>query len=126
MITATGLVFLGKTRPIASTTASGEFQLVLLVMDDIGPLQREPWRVVWVGEQARAWWHLHADGAVAGTPLQAHLTHLRAHDASRYGRPEIHAHVQSLALAPRRAPPQAPASTGASKTTPQPAHSAGA
>lgn len=103
MMAATGLLFLARSRPLANKTSAGEFQLTLLTYAETGGRTRDPWRVVWVGAAAAAWWQQHGDSLQPGQPLDAEVSAVRIHAADgRNAVPEVHAHVQRLALAPWR------------------------
>ncbi len=99
---AAGILFLGATRPLASTAADGSFQLTLLVMDRQGPHRVEPWRVTWTGDAARAWWGRHGAALAKGQPLALELMGLRTYINGRFGGAETHATVLSCELAPKR------------------------
>lgn len=96
-------MFKGRERPQAGNAADGTFVLTLRVMDNIGGNGRESWLLTWAGEDARAWWIAHGASLEAGQPLQVQATRIRAFAHPRSGA-EIHAQVQSLALAPKRYP----------------------
>ncbi|MES2888674.1 MAG: hypothetical protein V4739_11755 [Pseudomonadota bacterium] len=97
---AEGIMFLGKTRPTATTAADGTFQLLLLVMDPIGTYQREPWRITWAGEEARAFWEASQHALTPGQPLRVKASHMQAFQ-QRHIAPEIHARALLIELAPR-------------------------
>jgi hypothetical protein len=99
---ATGMLFLNRTKPIANTLPDGRFQLMLFALDRIAPHQVEPWVLIWVGNAAQAFWLEHRAALLPGTALQVHSQRVRSF-VVRGCAPEIHAHVQSLQLAPARA-----------------------
>lgn len=55
---AKGILFLNRTRPVASTTPAGEFQLVLSALHRISERQAELWQVRYIGQAAKALWDL--------------------------------------------------------------------
>lgn len=93
-------LFLARERPQVTKTASGAFQLSMLTMDPLQAGLREPWRLFWSGDEAKAWWDAHGNQMQAGQPLHVHATHLQAFQTGRS--PEIHARVLALSLAPWR------------------------
>lgn len=97
----TGILILSKTRPLAGPVAGGVFQLQLFAFDRQGPLQVEPWRLVWTGEAAHRTWLASAAKFTPGTPLQVTAERARAHQCGRAGA-EIVAHVISCEIAPQR------------------------
>ena len=98
----TGLLFLGKTRPLAGLASDGAFQLQLFTLDRIGPHQVEPWRLLWSGPAAQHFYETHgADGPGAGTALRVHCSNARAHQGGRAGA-EIVAHIVACDIAPKR------------------------
>lgn len=98
-----GIAFLGHARPEIKTTASGQYQLTLLLMAEISPRRREAWRVTWTGDAARAFWTDNHPLLVPGQPIRAVLERARSHaTSSKPPQSETHADVVSLALAPRR------------------------
>ena len=101
---ATGLLYIGRTpRPVASTDASGRFQLIFDAIDCLGQHAKESWTLVWTGAAAQAFWNANREALhTPGQPLRVTVSHLRAHVAGRV--PGIHAHVLTCELAPRRAP----------------------
>lgn len=50
----TGMLFLSKARPSAGKDSKGEFTLQFFAVDRIGPYLVEPWRLLWTGPQAQA------------------------------------------------------------------------
>lgn len=100
----TGLLFIGKTRPLAGTASNGTFQLQLFVLDRQGPHQIEPWRLLWSGPDAQRFHAQHGEaGPGAGTALRVQCTSARAHQCGRAGA-EIVAHVVACEIAPQRTP----------------------
>lgn len=100
---ATGVLFLGKTRPLTTQTSRGEFQLQLLAIDRIShsPPMAEAYRITWTGAHAQAFWDQFAERLVPGQPLRVCLERIRSHATPRG--PEIHATVHAMGLAPRAA-----------------------
>lgn len=100
----TGLLFLGKTRPLAGMASNGAFQLQMFALDRIGRHQVEPWRLLWTGPDAQRFHAQHGEaGPGAGTALRVQCTHARAHQAGRAGA-EIVAHVATCEIALQRTP----------------------
>jgi hypothetical protein len=65
-----GLFFMARTRPQASTAGNGAFVVQWLAYDRQAPHKTIPWRFVWSGAAARAWWAVHADRLAPGTPIE--------------------------------------------------------
>ncbi len=100
----TGMLFLSKARPSAGKDSKGEFTLQFFAVDRIGPYLVEPWRLLWTGPQAQAFFEQQQQaGFVPGTPLNVTCTSARAHVAGRAGA-EIVAHVITCAVAPHDTP----------------------
>lgn len=83
MLTATGIVYLGKQRPQTSIGADGTWSVTLRVVDRTGVHERTPWLLVFSGEPARAWWALEGHMAEAGDGLQVELERIRLHEVAR-------------------------------------------
>lgn len=106
---ATGILFIGNTRPLASTAADGTFQLTLLAMDRIAPHKVEPWRITWAGPQAQAFWEQHQAALQSGQPISVQAHGIRTFTTTgKFARTETHANVTALALAPRYTPTHSP------------------
>lgn len=99
--TAHLLVHCARMRPQASTTPAGVFQLDMLTHERQGQHQVEPWRLLWAGPEAQAFWQAHGAALQPGTPLAVQVHRMRAHVTGRSGA-EIVAHVLQCALAPSR------------------------
>lgn len=99
MMTAHGLLFLGKTRPLVTTAADGTFAVTLLAVDRLGPHQVEPWRITWSGPDAAQFWQERASAMQPGQPLAVELERIRTFTNGRNA-PEFHAAVRALDLAP--------------------------
>lgn len=102
---AEGTLFCSKTAPLATAAADGTFALSLLAFDRMGPHQVEGWRITWFGPAAQAFWHAHGHQLRAGQPITVRAKHIRTLSETRttraaFATPEIHAHIDSLALAP--------------------------
>lgn len=96
---AGGTLYLSKQTPVASTAADGQFGLTLLAYDRQGYKQVEPWRLIWMGADAHAFYQVHARDLVAGAPLEVSVAKVRLiSGAGRSAGPEIHAQVKSLYL----------------------------
>jgi hypothetical protein len=107
MMRSAGTVYLSACTPLATIAADGRFSLTLLVYDRIGSLQTEPWRMVWSGDKAAAFWAKHDADLKAGAPLYIEAENLRLH-AYTQRRCEVHAKVTTMHLADARWPsPQA-------------------
>lgn len=105
-LTASGIVYLAKRRPIVGQAADGQWQLSLLAMDRNRvpghPIDSaEAWLLIWRGPQARQWWTDVGQHLQPGQPLFVRAAHMRTH-STRSNPPltEIHAHVISLCVAP--------------------------
>lgn len=108
MLICEGTLYASKTRPLVTTTSAGDFQLSLLLMDRQSHHTVEPWRLVWVGDVAHHWWKNHAEQWAPGLPLYVAVNRMQPLATSRFIRPEIHACVMDLQLAPARHSPTAP------------------
>lgn len=100
MMTATGMLFLGKTGVLATTASDGTFALTVLAFDRIGPHQVEPWRITWSGDAAREFWDGHRDTLKPGQPLEVAVARIRTFSGGRFGAAESHATASSIQLAP--------------------------
>jgi hypothetical protein len=102
MMQSTGILFTGKTKPLATTALDGTFALTLLAFDRIGAHQVEPWRLTFYGPEARAFWDT-AQPALAtpGQPLLVEAQRLRTFGGGRFGAPEVQATATRIALAPK-------------------------
>lgn len=99
----TGNLFLGHTKPVADRNDAGDFQLTLLLIDNLGHLGKEAYRVRWTGPEANAFWSAHRDDLVPGAIVYVELTHLRAHvGTTRPPLPELRARVARATYCPRR------------------------
>lgn len=106
---ASGLLFLSRTRPVATTAADGTFCLQLLAYDRIATHQTEGWRITWSGQEASDFWSAHRNSLIPGTAIQVQTHKPRAH-AARGCTPEIHATVTAMSLVAVPSPAAAPAS----------------
>lgn len=94
---ASGLFFLRHTPHPCRQAADGAPGVLLPLCERDGPIVRHI-TAVWMGQAACDWLAQHTGRLHAGTALALQLSHLRAHGG------EIHAHVQTCALAPARWP----------------------
>lgn len=101
MITATGPLFLGKTRPLTTQAADGTFALTLLAHDRIGVHKVEPWRINFAGHQAFLFYEAHGPELQPGQPIRVQLSELRSFTNGRNGAAEIHARAERVELLPR-------------------------
>lgn len=103
MMSASGLLLLSKTKPLASVAADGTFALTLLAFDRIGAHQVEPWRVVWSGPAAQAFWRACAQWLVPGQPIRVEVDQLRAFSlcGPHGSAPEFLVRATLIDLAPR-------------------------
>ena len=76
---AAGMLFLSRTRPSLSKDAKGEPTLTMLCVDRIANHQTEPWKLVWKGTSAVAFWRAHAAQLLPGTPLCVVCENMRTH-----------------------------------------------
>ncbi len=96
---ATGTLYLSKQAPVASVAADGVFGLTMLAYDRIGHKQVEPWRLIWIGADARDFYQANRHLLEAGVPLDVTASVVRLMSGTaRHAGPEIHAHVQTLSL----------------------------
>lgn len=93
---ATGTLYLSKLRPQVSTAADGTFQMQLLTFNREGPHEVDPWRLVWTGAEAAAFWRNHQAAMTPGAVLNVQAERLRPH-TSRLAA-EFHARVMSMRL----------------------------
>lgn len=101
MMQASGIVYLAKTKPLATLTADGIFTLTLLVYDRQDTHRVEPWRIWWSGLDAQAFWQDHAGQLTPGQPLHVNLRRIRSFVlGDHHGCPESHAEVVLAHLAP--------------------------
>ena len=129
---ATGTVFLGHAKPVASLAKDGSFQLTLRAMDRFthhghGRSITESWLLLYSGPAAQLWWQAHQTQLQPGQPLHVRLSRIRALQSNRSALPpELTATVEHLALAPLAAHMQArqnaaaPASVQAAPAIAQP------
>lgn len=99
--TAHLLVHCARMRAQAQVSATGVFQLAIAAQERQGQHQVEPWRLLWAGPEAQAFWQAHGPALQPGTPLAVQVHRMRAHVTGRAGA-EIVAHVLQCALAPTR------------------------
>lgn len=97
---AAGMLFVANARPAPHTAADGTFTLTLRAMDRIGPHQVEAWLITWSGDSARAFWAANAAQLKPGQPITVQARNIRPWSQGRHLAPEIHAHADSIALAP--------------------------
>ncbi len=83
---AGGTLYLSKQNPVASTAADGQFGLTLLAYDRQGYKQVEPWRLIWMGADAHAFYQVHARDLVAGAQLEVSVAS-RTQRRARVSRP---------------------------------------
>lgn len=96
-ITATGTLFLSRSRPTAQRAADDTFSLQIRAVDRISPHQAEPWVVLWAGDSAQEFWERNAARLVPGAGITVELARLRTHVVGRT-LPDIHAVASSVAL----------------------------
>lgn len=93
----TGQVYLSKQPPVAGVVASGDFQLQMLAMDTISSRAKEPWRLIWTGPEAQAFWSEHGKTLAPGDALNVTCEKARVHVIATgrhgYAMTEIHANV---------------------------------
>lgn len=75
----TGQVYLSKQPPVAGVVASGQFQLQMLAMDTISSRAKEPWRLIWTGPEAQAFWAEHCNTLAPGDALNVTCEKARVH-----------------------------------------------
>lgn len=95
-----GTVYLSRQRPLASITSSGSFELQLAVYDRIHSRAVEPWRLIWAGPAAQAFWAAHQAQLLPGAALHVTCENARAHTIARSRLPitEIQAHIVQAQL----------------------------
>jgi hypothetical protein len=92
---ATGMLFLQRSRPLATRSASNEFQLQLFAIDRIGVHQTEAWVLHWTGPEAEAFWNAEKNRLVPGAAIQVQADRPRSH-VTRGCAPDIHARITSI------------------------------
>lgn len=101
MMTASGVLYLAKTKPRATRAADGAFALTLLAFGRVETHAVEPWRVVWTGPAAQAFWTAYRDMLTPGQPIKVTAHKLRNFTTHwRLAGPEIMAHATSIELSP--------------------------
>ena len=101
MMTASGMLFLSHTAPLATRAADGTFALMLLAFDRMGPHQVEPWRITYSGARAEQFWLRFKDQLKPGQPLTVRCEKLRNFtNGQRSGGPEFVVQATSIELAP--------------------------
>lgn len=101
-VTATGLWYTTRSKPILNHTANGIFSMQIHAVDRIGQHCTESWRLIWIGPEAEAFNAVHNTAlCTPGQPLRVQVYGLRSLTTGRWKSGEIHAHVHACALAPR-------------------------
>ena len=102
MMTAQGLLFLSRTKPLVTKASDGMFALTLLAFDRLGTHAVEPWRVTWSGCKAERFWLIFKDQLKPGQPLTVRCERLRnfTNGDRRGGGPEFVVQATSIELAP--------------------------
>lgn len=103
---ASGIMYLGKSKPVVDAAADGNFRLQLLLIDNLGANKKEAWRVAWTGPQAQAFWTAHRDDLQPGAVLRCQLEHIRVFPGTNTypPLPELRARVVSIEICPKRTP----------------------
>lgn len=99
MMSASGVLFLSQTKPLATWSRDGTFALTLLAFDRIGAHQVEPWRITWSGPVAQAFHSNCADHLKPGQPIQVRVHQMRNFTNGRHGA-EFTVQALSIELAP--------------------------
>lgn len=100
MMCATGILFLGKTAPLATQATDGVFLLTLLAFDRMAPHKVEPWRITWSGAEAKTFYTAHQASLKAGQPIATTVQCMRTFTNGRFGKTEILAMATHIELAP--------------------------
>ena len=101
MMRASGTLFMGDTKPLATLAADGTFALTLLAFDRISVNHVEPWRITWTGADAQAFWQDQGALLQPNQPLHVDLCRVRSFvNGERYGGAEFMAEVVLAYLAP--------------------------
>lgn len=100
-VRAEGIFYMSRHRPATSMAGDGTFAVTLHVYDRTDPRHVTPWRVVYSGEAARAWFAQHSDAAVPGAALYIEAQDIQAH-VTRGLAPEVIAHAATVQIVPRR------------------------
>ena len=101
MMRATGTLFLGNTKPLATMAADGTFALTLLAYDRIAAHKVEAWRITYSGAPAQEFWATAQAQLTPGQPIEVEACHVRTFLHGRFSTPEVHSQVARMALAPR-------------------------
>lgn len=107
----TGYVYLGKTLPKVERTDSGQFRLVLVVLDNMEHTRgKERYHLRWTGPEAAAFWQAHQADLVPGAILDVQLTDVRVHTGTSWPPlPELRADIVTATYCPRRERTEEPA-----------------
>lgn len=100
----TGILHMRKTKPTGVVSADGQFVATLPVLDAWGTHSREPWTLIWSGDEARAWWDREGHTLQPGDTLQVECEKARSHSTGGRGwdaKTEIQAFVLSAAIVKR-------------------------
>jgi len=93
------LYMASKTKPLARVADDGVFVLTLLTYAPIHGRIRDPWRLMWAGADAQAWWRQHGADLVPGAELVAYVDQVRPFDASgRASGAEIRAAISAIVI----------------------------
>lgn len=99
----TGTLFMGNTKPEVGRDDSGQFRLVLRLIDNMGRDGMEAYQVRWLGPEAEAFWNDQRANLVPGAIVDVELSHLRAHvGATRPPIPELRGRVVRAQVIPKR------------------------
>ena len=91
-----GMLFLSRAKPQMTRTASGVPQLSLLAVHRIATHQTEPWRLVWTGPDAEAFYALRQADLTPGRPIHITANQLRSHTVGVFS--EIVAHITHIEI----------------------------
>lgn len=114
MMRASGVLFLAKTKPLATVASDGTFVLTLLAFDRFSALGVEPWRITWPGPEASAFWEAHGHTVLKpGQPIDVQLERIRTFTNGKWGAAESHAVATRIQLAPHSHDINRPSATAA-------------
>ncbi len=122
MMQASGVLFLSRSAPLATTAADGNFNLTMLAYDRMGPHKVEGWRVTFAGLAAQAFWQAYKDHLKPGAAIYVELDNIRVMAQPLPRSAEFQALVTHITLAranrdaaPQMQPQQQPHTEAAAK-----------
>lgn len=113
---ATGELYLSRLKPSVTVAAGGVFVLSMQAYDPVKDHDKQPWRLLWSGPVAKAFWQQYRAKLLPGAVLDVHVGQIRlVASTGRHCGPEIVASVKSIYM------PAVAANLGRSHQAHQPA-----